>query len=193
MMRSLSKPLTCLRRFLRGSDGGMSVEAALVFPMLFLGMGLTYMYYDAFRIRTENVRAAYTVADLVSRQEQVIDQDFIDGLGDIFDYLTDDTDESWIRVNLVSWSSSSDKLVLNWSKTSGSHPENTQTDIENMADVIPVMANGDTVIVVETFMDYSSALAELPYYNSWLFEGISFENVTVTSPRFVPKLEFASN
>ncbi|SLN55857.1 hypothetical protein PSA7680_02912 [Pseudoruegeria aquimaris] len=193
-MRLINHIRKGLRRFCRGSEGGLSVEAVVILPLMMLGFGLTATYYDAFRARTANVKAAYTVGDLLSRQKEPIDQEFIDGLADIFDYLTDDTDQSWIRVSVVSWSVSQDKLLLKWSKVSGTSPDPvlTQEDIENMADRIPVMADGDTIILVETHMDYSSVLEQLPFYTKWLNSGIEFDNFVVTSPRFVPKLEFTS-
>lgn len=183
-----------LRRFTKRSDGGLSVEAVIILPLMLLGFGLTATYYDAFRARTANLKAAYTVGDLLSRQKEPVDQDFIDGLADVFDYLTDDTEASWIRVSVVSWSVSEDKLLLKWSKVAGTNPEDEmdQADLDNMLDRIPVMADGDTIILVETHMDYSAVLEHLPFYSTWLHSGIEFENFVVTSPRFVPKLEFVS-
>ncbi|MEP2782966.1 MAG: hypothetical protein ABJP33_11135 [Pseudoruegeria sp.] len=194
MMNLFAYPLRAIRQFLKNRDGGMSIEAALVFPMLFFGIGITYMYYDAFRIRTANLKATYTIGDLLSRwddKENGVDQAYIDGLGDIFDYLTDDTDNSWIRISVIKYDPDDDTNYLQWSKSSDSHPVNTQIDIDNLADQIPVLADDDYVIITETFMDFSSAFGDLPWYNGWFFDEISFENFAVTSLRFLPKLEEA--
>lgn len=105
-----------LRRFRHSSDGGLvSIELMLVLPIMiwaYLGM---MIFFDAYRARTEAQNAALHVADLMSRQSQTMTTDYLEGLNDVFDFLTARTPESRLRVSLVVRTDADEPPVVAWS------------------------------------------------------------------------------
>ncbi len=81
-----------------------------------------------------------------------IDGAYLEGMNKVFAYMTMAKQPTWIRVSSVTYDGDAKALVLNWSHATGSHPATTMTALQ---DWIPLMAAGDSVIVVETFMPYT--------------------------------------
>lgn len=185
MLRPLIKTLAGqARRFARSHDGGLSVEAIMVFPILawaYMGM---YFFFDAYRQQNVNLKAAYTISDLLSREVDVIDWTYLNGVQTFFDYLTTSSQDTKIRVSSVYWDADVNKHILVWSKGTRNLEDLTQEQIENLyADEIPVMADKDTVILVETWSYFDPVVkVGLP--------SVTFDNLIVTSLRFAPQLCF---
>ena len=171
-----------VRRFAVRTDGGLSVEAIMVFPLLawaYMGM---YFFFDAYRQQNVNLKAAYTVSDMLSREVDVIDWTYITGMNTMLDYLTTSAEDTQIRISAVYWDEDTDRHVLLWSKGTRGKLDLVQADItESYADEIPVMADKDTAILVETWSYFEPTVKiGLP--------SVTFDNLIVTSPRFAPQL-----
>ena len=183
MARSAHNPLRrALRRFARRSDGTLSVEAIMVFPLLawaYLGM---FFFFDAYRQQNINLKAAYTVSDMLSREVDVITWNDIEGLNRVLDYLTMSANPTQIRVSVVYYDEDTDRHILVWSRGTRGKLDLTQTQIEvDYTEEIPIMADSDTAILVETWSYYEPTVdLGLP--------SVTFDNVIVTSPRFAPQL-----
>ncbi|MCR8723676.1 TadE/TadG family type IV pilus assembly protein [Frigidibacter sp. ROC022] len=171
-----------LARFGRDGRGSLSIEAALMIPLITWIMVTTFTYFDTFRADSTNVKAAYTVGDMLSRETEPVDATYIEGLNTMFSYMVFAQEGTWIRVSNVGFDSSENKMVLNWTYATGSHTAATMAELEPQ---IPMMSDGDTVIVVETFMPFT------PAFNIGL-DRMTFRNVVVTRPRFAPQLLWAS-
>ncbi len=171
-----------IQRFATRTDGGLSVEAIMVFPLLawaYMGM---YFFFDAYRQQNVNLKAAYTVSDMLSREVDVIDWTYITGMNTMLDYLTTSAQDTQIRISAVYWDEDTDRHVLLWSKGTRGKLDLVQQDItDSYADEIPVMADKDTAILVETWSYFEPTVRlGLP--------SVTFDNLIVTSPRFAPQL-----
>ena len=170
-----------LRRFGRDCAGVMTIEAVLVLPFLLWGFVALYVFFDAFRQQGINLKASYTVADMLSRKSDDVDMAYVNGLQRVLDFLTNSPVETEVRITVVRYDGQNDALDLDWSATSGSHGRITDANFALIADEIPMMADGDSVIVVETWMTYR------PFIDVGVPETDMY-NLIVTSPRFSPQL-----
>lgn len=171
-----------LARFGHETRASLSIEAAMMIPLITWIMVTTFTYFDTFRADSTNVKAAYTVGDMLSRETEPVNATYIEGLNTMFAYMVFAKEGSWIRVSNVAYDGVENKLVLNWTHATGGHADAT---LDQLAPQIPMMSAGDTVIVVETFMPFT------PAFNIGL-DPMTFRNVVVTRPRFAPQLLWAS-
>lgn len=169
--------------FLKETQASMSVEAVLVFPLLWTVLLASWVFFDAYRAKNINIKAAYTVSDLLSREIDVIDADYLEGLNDILSYLVGKDDGTWLRVTVLSYDEDEDDLELIWSEATGTSNGYTSANYDGIKDQIPVMADGDTAIVLETSSDWT------PLVDVGLTSQ-TYANLVVVSPRFAPQLCF---
>ncbi|MBJ3761815.1 hypothetical protein ILP92_03510 [Maribius pontilimi] len=180
----LSTITTSLKRFARDTSGAYSIEAALVLPTLIWAGLSSLTYVDGYRQQTMNLRTTYALSDMLSRQWDPVGPKFIDGLGRVHDHLTESDDETYLRVTVAYWDAIDEEHKLVWSDSTDDGPtEVTQETLNSIAGAIPTMANGDSAIIVETWMDY------VPAFNIGLKPN-RFYNRVVTSPRFTPQLKY---
>lgn len=177
-----------VRTFLTDGRGSLSVEAALIFPMLVWGFAAMYVYWDAFKTQNNNLKAAHTVSDLLSRETAPIDQAYLDGMNRLFEYLTLTNHPTKLRVSVISNKLEADGVTeylnLEWSHTTNGLPP--ATDALYLADFVPVMAVGDQVILVETFMAYE------PIFSIGIPADI-YGNIMAARPRFAPQVLWSSS
>lgn len=178
-----------LCRFGRDTRGTLSVEAALMLPMLCFFYVGSFVWFDAFRAQNTNLKAAYTLADMISREDNVSDA-YLNGLNTVFDYLTFSRHPTYVRATSITCRSDCENeaardLDICWSWASAGRPALTAETFVQFEDKIPLMPLGDTVMFTETFMAYE------PPFNV----GIGpqrFENFVVTRPRFSPSVAWTS-
>lgn len=192
--RSLARRL---RNFPGDAAGSMSAELVIILPLLMAWVAMSLVFYDGYYQRVLNQKAAYTLADLLSRENsQAIGPTYIQGLDSVFDFLTDTEDSGGkIRVTLVycqehcAAGDPARKLNLDWSRSSsGTYPQLTQSDLNtSYLDQIPLAAKGDRQIVLETYLDY------VPLLDIGLDDDIVMEMFVVTRPRFTPQLVWDDN
>lgn len=183
----LSKIRRNWRDFRQNEQGSQSIEAVLMVPMLLFTITFTYVYYSAFSAKGQANKAAYTLSDYISRQTDAIDQTFIDGLSDTYGFLTNDPDVS-LRASAVYWSedenstNGGDHSII-WSASTGSFSPYTTANLSSIQNRIPVMYNGQEVIVIETLRTWA------PLLDVGL--GLrDFNDFVVTSPRFATQVIF---
>jgi len=178
-----------IARFRTETEGSLSVEAALILPLLtWLYVG-SFVWFDAYRTQNANLKAAYTIADMLSRETTPVSNAYMEGLNTTFDYLTASNHPTYIRVTNLKCTDACDNdasrvLEVNWSYATEGRPALSTGDMTGYNDKIPLMPLGDTVILVETFMAFE------PMFNVGL-SATSFENYIVTRPRFAPQLLYA--
>lgn len=165
-----------LRLFRDDVRASLSVETVLVMPLLTWWYVGSFVYFDAFREQNVNLKAAYTLSDMLSREKNEIDMDFLNGLNKVFDYLTSTDKPTWIRVTSISWSETETKYKMSWSRTTKGKPEHTEATVNAKADRIPKLAPGEQVFIVETSAAYE------PFFNVGL-GARWFENFIVTRSR----------
>ena len=165
-------------RFTRDERGSYSMELMILFPMLVFGYMGMFVFFDAFRQQNANLKASYTLSDILSRQTNPVDQSWMTGLNQMLDYLTASNHPTYLRTTTVYWDENRQQHVKIWSEGSFGVAGLSQDEVDReLTPKIPMMAHADTAIVVETFMMYE------PLINVGIGP-TEFHNVVVTSPRF---------
>lgn len=174
------------RRFAANTSGAVIHELVILMPLLVWVYGMAIVYFDAFKHQSMNLKAAYSVADMLSRQADGIDRAYIDGLGDVFRYLTLQRYPAQIRVSSIYWRSSDTSYRLDWSYGTGSKGAMTSEKLAKVTDKLPKLVNGERVILVQTWSEYT------PYFPAGINSFYDFENFVVTSPRYMAKLNLTN-
>lgn len=176
-MKLRSRPF---RHFWRDEDGNLVVELLLIFPMLVWAYATLYSFWDAYRTTNTVQKAAYTVSDLLSRQQGKVNDTYIDGLRQMMDYQLDSDQHARLRVTSFRWSDINRQFQVIWSRS----PQGTQTPLTTatlmqLSNRLPEMADGDTAMLLE---------AEVPYEPTLDFglEPMTLKQFIVTRPRWLP-------
>lgn len=201
LKRILLRPFA---RYLRDEHASVTVEAVMILPILLWGYFGMFILFDGYRALSANIRASYTISDMLSRETQAINAAYIEGLNDIQDVLTQSRHRTVLRVTSVRYRDLDGDGVaddgehsLEWSySTLGKEPiadGNLYTDI---VPHLPPMPDSGTLIVVETWMAFA------PFMNITLeqlyqtgaksdrvvFGPFYFEGIVTTRPRFAAQL-----
>ncbi len=170
------------RDFLLQDHGGLSIEALIMFPILLWAFGGMFVFFDAFKTNTTNVKATYTVADLISRMTEPIDEEFIDGMNRVYAFLTGGDSNNDIRVTVVRREVDADNNESNalvWSYASGTMLP--YTELGQVANIIPMMAVGAETIIVQTRTDWVPPVG-------YGLTPLTLTDLAFTSPRFAPQV-----
>ncbi|WP_418592978.1 TadE/TadG family type IV pilus assembly protein [Ponticoccus sp. (in: a-proteobacteria)] len=180
MLRVISSRLG---RFARREDGTIAVETVLWVPLLLTVLASTFSLHDAFRYKSLNVKAAYTISDALSRETDPIDYAYLDGMVDVMEFLTRSDGPYSLRVTLVRYNDTDGTYVSEWSRTRGAFDALGNRDLEDLYEKLPNMLHNERVIVVETETEYNP-----PFAVPGLNEARLFYNFGFTRPRFAPKI-----
>ncbi|MEO0485241.1 MAG: hypothetical protein AAF092_04955 [Pseudomonadota bacterium] len=176
-----------VRRFSRDEDGGAAVEAMLVLPILLWAFVASFVMFDAYKKQTDGLKVSYAVADALSREENDINQTFLNSMLKLSDFMTFSPEKLTQRVSIVCYSPQNQSYTVAWSRSTGpkksSYPAHTNTSIHNERGRLPVIPLGDQLIVVETFMRFT------PIVDIGLSDQI-FEYWTFTRPRFTNQVKW---
>jgi hypothetical protein len=198
-MRTLKHRLVS---FLREEDGLVLVEGLLMMPLVVWALVAMFIYWDAFRTINITQKAAYSVADLLSRQRDEIPLTFANGLQNVLDFLTPGGHPVKLRITSlecvgmvfaggVTGCNATDgtyKLLFSFSP-GNKVTQLTEAQIQAWKGTSPETAkiatlnNGDSVFVVETQVDFK---AQLDTLLMGLLVGVqdqSFGQFIVTRPR----------
>ncbi len=169
----------------------MSVEAAIIFPLLLWAFGAMFVFFDAYKDQTLALKGTYSVADMISRQDDDIDGDFVKGLNDAFAMLVDPwgrTEGNDIRVSVVrnvAAPDEDDRIELQWSCGTGSMIRHEDADA--IKDRLPLIARGDELAVIETTMDWT------PPFRVGLLSASARNHLVFIKPRYVSRLLLDAN
>lgn len=143
-----------LVHFARRDDGNIALEAVIIAPVLFWAYMALFVIFDAYRQHSINQKAAYTIGDMVSREDRFLNQTYLDSTQRLFDSLARSAEQSSIRITEVSYDAPNDKYVKRSSRSVGSVPEATDEQVENWDTALPVMPDRENITVVETWSRY---------------------------------------
>jgi hypothetical protein len=156
-----------------------------MFPLLVWAFMAMYVFFEGLRESNINLKATYTVADLLSRETDLIDQDYLNGINGVYGWLSRSAQPVSMRVTVVRYDQSSDSHVMIWSRGVAGKPDLTQPLVDQtVTPNVPIMADADTAIVVETWTTY------VPIMDIGLTT-TDIYNMVVTAPRFSEQLLFA--
>lgn len=172
-----------LRRFRQDESGVITTETLLITPLLMWVFLALFVYWDAFRAQNTSIKASYVVADMISRENAPVNTAFINGMHSVFRYIVDTGEDTWIRVSSVQYSVSQDRYNVLWSRTTNATraPAHTTTTMVALRSHLPVPADSDTLIVVETWRRFT------PAFQVGL-DRRTFHEVSVVRPRFLSPL-----
>ena len=181
-----------LARFHRDEEASQSVEALLIIPLLIWTFLASYTFFDVYRAKSLALKANYAISDLLSRETQTIDMDYLQGAEKVYEYLTQQEADPWLRVTVVYCESdctaeeeSSRVLKADWSKATDGLPTFSNNDImSHLNPIIPLLAEGERVIIVETSTEYTPPFSQ----NLTGIGGRKFVDIVMTRPRFAPQL-----
>ena len=168
-----------LRRFLRDEGGSIAVEGMLVLPMLVWAYVGVFVFFDAYRAQSINIKAGYTIGDIVSRESGYVTPEYMDSLYQVQGVLTDTMEPRTLRVSVVRYDEPSRNYVVRWSQARGPGlsglPANSVVPASMRAQ-LPAVANDRRLIIAETTVYYE------PRYDVGL-NPFTFTDLTVTQPR----------
>ncbi|WP_341366565.1 hypothetical protein [Yoonia sp. BS5-3] len=183
---------TAINNFWADEDGAvMSLGLLFAVPILVWALLSTFVYLDLFRTELIANKAGITLADMISREENPITDDYIDGAVELLELLTEADDAPDLRVTVVWYDEDADALEVSWSEHRGYDAPYTTADMTTLRNRIPIMGNFDRAIIVETRTDYSQPIS----YSMGPFTGadlndVEFNTFTVIKPRFTPNFCF---
>jgi hypothetical protein len=182
------------RHFLKDESGVLLAEALIMLPILIWGFIALVVYWDLFRVLNVAQKASYSISDLMSRQE-VVTEAFVAGQQNVLEFLTPGAEGSRMRITSMQLEEGfddpanplfdgNDDFCLIFSRSSDATiPAYQQSELKDLAERIPDMNDTESVIVVETWVDYS------PDFDTGVLNaapGVSdqtFYNFIVTRPR----------
>jgi hypothetical protein len=185
--------------FLRAEDGLVMVEGLLMMPLMVWALVAMFIYWDVFRTINVTQKAAYSVADLLSRQRDDISTDFASGLQKVVDFLTPGGHPVKLRVTSLECNSPTGNQTC--SPSNGSYkllfsfsPGNkvtalTEAQIQPWKGTSPATAkiatlnNGESVFVVETEVHFKAQLSTMLMGLLVGVEDSTFGEFIVTRPR----------
>lgn len=171
-----------LKQYLRDTSAAVSLETVIVFPILLWAWIGTFAFFDAYRVYNTSIKATFTIADLISRQTATIYDSDIAGMAAMLESMIRDTDGVEIRVTEIARDNAGNYAV-EWSEATGGRADLFTANLPAIEDRLPDMANGERVILVESFIDYE------PAFNVGLND-LSFDNFTLTRPRYAGRVPY---
>lgn len=173
-----------LRRFRDNERGSIALECVLVLPMLFWAYLSMYSFFHAYRTHSLNIKTAYAIGDAISRETTPLDSAYLNGVHQMAAYMSwTQADNFAIRITSVKYDADADEYLRDWSQKKGWMPPLDDAAVEDLRDHLPVMPDGERVVVVETFEKYD------PPFNMGLSDH-EIHNFVFTRPRYAPRVCF---
>lgn len=175
-----------LQEFRDDERGSFIVEAVIALPILFWGLAATFEFFEVHRFKSVREKATYTIADMLSREQDVVTEVYMDNAKALLDVIASDDGVNQLRVSVVRFLANDQEYHVVWSRVRGTGPLDALNDADVAADHdrLPIMADGEEVILVETVSRYDS-LFEMVYKDAF-----NIETRVFTSIRFAPQLCF---
>lgn len=179
--------LSKLRGFARETKASASVEAAIIFPVVFWAYAAMFTYYEAYRAQAVAEKAAYTISDMISRETEAITPDYMTNARHIYKDLSGlSPGETALRVTLLRWDGNQNRFKIDWSQRRGDIPRLRNRDVRDYDALLPPLIANERIILVETASDYE------PAFSVGLAPRV-IETFVYTRPRFAPQIVWDSN
>jgi Flp pilus assembly protein TadG len=177
---------TRLKSFVADTRGSVSVEFILVMPFLFWAFMATYVYFDGFRQSALNLKATYTISDLISRETETINDEYIGSMHSLMELMTNSRSSTSLRITVIRWVEADSRYYVDWSANRGYNGDLNDANIGDIKDRLPVMPDNERVILVESINTF------IPAFKIGM-ENKKLENFVFTRPRFAPQVLYADS
>jgi hypothetical protein len=169
--------------FMRREDGTVAVEAMLVMPVMFWAYLSMFAIHDAFRMYGVHQKAAYSIGDAISRETVPIDDAYLDGTRDLFEYLAHSQGNTNMRVSQIWFDANADEYKMDWSEVRGGISPLTNGEVRNWHTKLPIMPGNERVVLLETWSAYDP-----PFETGLTVDEI--RTYVFTRPRYAPVVCF---
>ena len=172
-----------LRRFWAEDRAAVAFEAVIILPVLAWAFIGSFVFFDAFRTYNSSIKATYAIADVLSRQVNTVFAYDIEGMHTIFDHLVRSDTGTRMRVTQIMYHGATDTYRVDWSYATAGEARLFTANLVDIEELLPVMANAERIVLVETFIPYS------PAFDIGL-DVLTFANFTFTRPRYAGQVPF---
>lgn len=178
-----------LKAFRDDERGTVMVEAVICLPLLFWAIAASYEFFEIHRYNSARDKATYTIADMISREMQPVTPTYVTNAKTVFDTMVNDTGTNQLRMSVIKYDADTDRYSVVWSQTRGTGDMTalSTSDIASGHDILPQMADGEEVIVVESTSIYQ------PIFDVGLTSPKEIGSRVLTSPRFAPQIVWESS
>lgn len=171
------------RRFAACERAALSIEAAIMLPVLVFLYAAGFTWFDAYRRESEIFKASYAVADVLSRQSVLVMPEDLEGLQGVFEALVASAPgDAYMRFSELRRSASGVEVV--WSYATDGQPKLTAARAQGLLRQVPTMVEDERVTLVESYT------ADRPAFRVGLGDRI-VANVIPTRQRYDSRLAFA--
>lgn len=170
-----------IRRFAADTRGSILVESVLILPLLVWAYVGTFTMFEAFRIETLNTRSSYVIGDSISRETNYITPDYIEGMNDVFAMMTQAAEPTILRVTVAEYDQETDAMSIDWSYATEGQDPHTPATLAGIDHYIPQQADGDKVIIVETWMQFQPLMTNI-------IDPVEYSHISITRPRFAAQV-----
>lgn len=151
----------------------------LVLPMLFWSVMASYTFYDSYRQSARNIKGAYAVADVISRERNMINSAYVTTLHDLLETMVATRAPVSLRMSFLNYDEDNERHDILWSCVRGGvYQQLSVEEAAKMKQLLPAMPDNGKMIVVET-----SNLYRAPFNIGFGFEDYSMGNFVFTHPR----------
>jgi len=174
-----------LRRFFCKESGVISIEAVMIYPLLFWGMCASFSFFDGYKQSARNLKASYAIADVISRERNDITSKYVDTLYELLQQMMSDRSDVSLRVTYIRFDQPDDKHYVRWSCVRGtSFQEWTTGTIGQIKDKLPIMPDNGKMILVEVKDWYRR-----PFRIGYGENEFAMDNFVFTHPRVYDKID----
>lgn len=156
-------------KLMKSERGTVTVEFVILFPLLIAWFLGSFIYFDAYRSKTLTAKVAFTISDLFSRETDIIDDARARQFYDVQERMMPRRiEQSWIRVSSICYRERVESGVvveseyrIHWSTVFDDHYDEDAGELPNIVryeddteipvNLMPLMADGDSIIFTEVF------------------------------------------
>ena len=178
---------TRLAAFRDETGGTVSVEFIVMAPIVFWAYASMFSWFDAYRQVGVHEKAAFTIADMITRETDPITPDYIDATRNLVSFLSRSDHIADMRISVIRYNKRKDKFRLDWSQKRGAMNKLRNADVENWHDKLPKMVGGERILLVETATEYT------PPFLYGLMKENMIRTFVFARPRFAPKIVYDAN
>lgn len=172
-----------LRRFWKDTSAAVAMETVIITPVLAWAFIGSFVVFDAFRTYNTSIKATYAVADILSRQTNMVIVDDITGMARIFEHMVRNQGDARLRTTQIMYDEDTDTYCVDWSEATNGEARLFTANLIDLEGRLPLMADAERILLIETFIPYRPAF-------SLGLTVSEFNNFTFTRPRYAGQVPF---
>lgn len=165
-------------RFLRNEDGVSATEFAVFMPFLLALLLGSITAFDMFRTAQNVEKATFTIGDMLAREKAYLSEAKLKDMLTLLRQTVSSAGDGGLRVSSIAMING--KFVVRWSQSVGNNVPSAALN----AAVLPQIADGDSVLLTESFVPHEAMIA------GFGISDITFSARAAYRPRFVSAIAF---